>query len=302
MSNLCFSSLNATFGVEVHGVDVSKSLDAKVMHRLALAYVEHKVLLLRGQKLTLEAYTRFARDWGEPRNDAFTDFNVPGFPDLSRVGNVGGLLEREMHRNGSCFWHTDCAAEENVDATTMLYCVHAPAKGGETHLADMQGAYDALDAATQARIDGLTARHSYPGTQPNIDGRENWEYPLALYEEETVRELPQGKVRPLVRHHSFTDRKGLYSPAGSIMAIDGLEPNEASRLVHTLKLHAVDERFCYRHKYLPGDILLWDNSATLHFASPVGEATTEADKRLLYRIVPVGLPKALARSGDSAPI
>ena len=122
------------------------------MRELGLACVEHKVLLLRGQNPTLEAYARFAHEWGEPRNDAFiendayTDLNVPGFPGfpgfpgLARVGNTGGLLEEEMHRNGSCFWHTDCTSEKDLDATTMLYCVHAPASGGETHIADMQSA------------------------------------------------------------------------------------------------------------------------------------------------------------------
>ena len=239
MSNIRFSPLTDTIGVEAHGVDIFTTPNADVMVQLAQACVEHKVLLLREQSPSLEAYARFAREWGEPRNDAFTDFNVPGFPDLSRVGNMGGLLEEEVHRNGSCFWHTDCAAEENADATTMLYCVHAPVSGGETHIADMQSAYETLDETTRARIETLSARHSYPGTQPNIDGREEWEYPLAPYADNTIHDLPQGKVRPLVRRHSFTGRKGLYSPAGSIMAIEGMPQTEAGRLARQLKLHAV---------------------------------------------------------------
>ena len=72
-----------------------------------------------------------------------------------------------------------------------------------------------------------------------------------------------------------------------------MSSDAAHELTRTLKLHAVDEMFCYRHKYLRGDVLMWDNTATMHFAAPVGPANGEHNRRLLYRIVPVGLPKAL---------
>lgn len=295
MSCVRFSPLTETFGVQAHGVDLSAIPDTEVMRALGFACAEHKVVLLRGQNLSLEAYARFAHEWGEPRDDAFTDLSVPGFPDLSRVGNTGGLLEEEMHRNGSCFWHTDCTTEQRLDATTILYCVHAPASGGETHIADLQRAYEALDELLQVRIENLSARHSYAGTQPNIDGREASESALAPYADTSVSKLPQGKVRPLVWGHSFTGRKGLYAPAGSIVSIDGMRQAEAGRLVRQLKLHAVADKFCYHHKYQPGDVLMWDNSATSHCATAVRRAVSETDKRLLYRIVRMGLPKALAR-------
>ena len=146
----------------------------------------------------------------------------------------------------------------------------------------------------QARIETLSARHSYVGTQPSIDGREAWEYPLTTYADTSISNLPQGEVRPLVRRHSLTGREGLYAPAGSIIAIDGMTQAEAGRLVRQLKLHAVADEFCYRHKYQPGDVLMWDNSATSHCATPVRPAVSETDKRLLYRTVRVELPKALA--------
>ena len=104
---------------------------------------------------------------------------------------------------------------------------------------------------------------------------------------------PPGETSGLFRAHSVTGRKGLYSPAGSIVAIDGLETAAAHRLVRRLKLHAINEGFCYRHRYRPGDILMWDNSATLHYATPIGRPTTNDQHRLLYRIVPLGLPRAL---------
>ena len=112
--------------------------------------------------------------------------------------------------------------------------------------------------------------------------------------EETRAKIPAGSARPLVRTHDVTGRRGLYAPAGSMVAIDGMADADAHALVRSLKLHAIQDRFCYRHRYRPGDLVMWDNTSTLHAASDVGPALTEADRRLLYRVVPLGLPTPLA--------
>jgi len=292
MATLEISLLRDDFGAEIHGLNLSRPLSAVVLAALAQAYLQHKVLLLRDQNLTLEAYTDFARAWGAPRNDAFTEQNVAGFHDLSRLGNTGGLLEQERYRNGSCFWHTDCAAEEQADATTMLYCERAPRSGGETFVADLQAAYTGLKPKMRHRVRLLHAHYSYPGTRPSLDGREPDEIADVEYAEDTLAQLPSVKVRPLVRRHTSTGRKGLYCPAGSIVAIEGLEPEGSAKLLRALKRHATSDKFIYRHRYQPGDLLLWDNAATLHragFVGPVGEV----GERRIYRIVSSGLPGCL---------
>ena len=113
--------------------------------------------------------------------------------------------------------------------------------------------------------------------------------------EETIENLPPSTVRPLARAHSVTGRKGLYSPAGSIVAIEGMRQAVAHRLLRRLKLHAINASFCYFHHYRPGDIMMWDNTATMHFAKPVEAPASDKDNRLLYRMVLRGLPPALNR-------
>ena len=294
MPSIELTPLPGRFGVEALGVDVASRVDPERLRELAQAFVENKVLLLRNQSLTPEAYARFARQWGTPRVDEFTDRNVPGFDYMATIGNVGEFNEQEAYRNGASFWHTDCAAEADPNATTMLYCVHAPAEGGETVIADMQAAYGALDASTREEIDGLMAYHAYSGTRAIVGGREEWEHSLQPVTEETRSRLPAPVARPVAREHSVTGRRGLYSPAGSMIAIEGLEPDAADALMRRLKLHAIDDAFCYKHRYRPGDLLMWDNTATMHFAMPMGTAISPDDRRLLYRIVPLGLPVALA--------
>ena len=294
MPSVELTPLPGPFGVEVHGVDVADGVDAETVHALARAYVEHKMLLFRNQHPSPEAYATFARQWGEPRYERFAEVRVSGFDDMPEVGNVGGVDDintTEAYRNAAAAWHTDCAAEVEPNAATMLYCIHAPAEGGETTIADMQAAYDALDEATRNEIDGLTAYHCYSGTRKVI-GDEEWEHVTPL-NEATEKLLPAPIARPVARPHSVSGRKGLYSPAGSIIRIEGMDHARAHDLMRRLKLHAIDDAFCYTHRYRPGDILMWDNTATMHCAKPIGAPTGEHDRRLLYRIVPTGVPLAL---------
>ncbi len=294
MSELSLSPLPAPFGAVVHGVDLSRDLGADTLRALALAFVEHKALLFRDQALSPEAYAAFARAWGVPRVDGFAERNVPGFDYMATVGNVGGVNAQEAYRNGASFWHTDCAAEADPDATTMLYCLEAPARGGETLIADMEAAYEALDEETRREIEPLVAVHRYSGTGEIVGGREEWEHPLQPVSEETARRLPPPARRPVARRHSVTGRRGLYSPAGSMVAIEGMAREASHRLMRRLKLHAIGEEFRYAHRYRPGDLLMWDNTSTLHFARPIGAPTDRHERRLLYRIVPLGLPRPLS--------
>ena len=87
---------------------------------------------------------------------------------------------------------------------------------------------------------------------------------------------------------------------GSMVAIEGMERETAHRLMRRLKLHAIGDEFCYAHRYRRGDLLMWDNTATLHCARPIGAPTGRYDRRLLFRIVPLGLPRPLSSSASEA--
>ena len=283
-----------TFVAEITDLDLSELPSHAVLNRLSHALMQHKVLVLRNQRLTTEQYARFGRCWSDRlRVDSFTEMHVPGFPDMNRVGNEGELFQDDGYRNGAAFWHTDCAAEREPDATTMLYSVHTPRAIGMTVFADMEAAYAALDPTMQSKIAELNVEHCYAGAMPILGGREEWEHELTTTTDETRQNLPETRVRPLVRTHSYTGRKGLYAPAGSGFNIPGMPVEEAGKLMRELKLFATAERFCYQHKYEPGDLVMWDNSSTMHYARAIDAATGDHDRRLLYRMCPLGLPKHL---------
>ena len=289
-------SLTPDFGLEVVGLNIAYGLDQPVIDELSRLIMDSKVLLFRDQVLTPAQYAKFGRSWcPKTRVDSFHEMHVAGFDDINQVGNVGDLFKDEGYRNGAAFWHTDCAAEPDPDALTMLYSIHAPQAGGATVIADMEQAYRALDSDTQETISGLGAWHAYSGAKPVLGGREEWEFPLTPVTENTANHFPDPVLRPLVRAHSVTARKSLYSPAGSAFAIDGMDTEAAGALMRKLKLHATQEQFCFRHSWRVGDLLMWDNTSTMHYASPTEASTCDGDRRLMYRICPLGLPNTFTR-------
>lgn len=291
MSAFTLKPLTEFFGQEVAGLELASGVEQQSMALLAQALMQHKVLLFRNQQLSDDQYASFGRSWtAKTRIDGFEEMTLPGYRDINLVGNIGELFKDEGYRNGAAFWHTDCAAEVDANAITMLYCIHALAADGETVFADMEAAYASLDESVKAQIGKLNGLHCYAGAKPVLGGREDWEFPLTPVTEETAKQFPPAVAKPLVRTHSITDRIGLYAPAGSMFAIEDMQDDEAHALMKTLKRHATQPQFCYVHQYRPGDLLIWDNSSTMHYAKPTAAATSEHDRRLMYRICPLGLP------------
>lgn len=280
-------SLDGALGAEVLGLDLNNPLGDADLQELTRAYFEHKLLIIRNQDLTMEAYEAFAKNWGEPYIETYENMALPGHPAIMEVGNVGGVLETADYRNGAAFWHTDRAYAQDCNATTMLLCIHAPVEGGQTHFCNLVAAYEALDDKTRTRIKDVHATHRYGGGE-----RDAWEHDVHPMVEGQAEKLPIAR-HPLVRRHSVTGKPGLYSVAGTWHEVEEHTREEASALMRTLKHHATKPEFVVSHQYRKGDLVFWDNTQTLHAAEPIGPAVDESTKRLLRRIVLTGLPPHL---------
>lgn len=284
---------DAPLGAEVRGVDLRQPLSPGDHRKLVDALYCHHLLIFRGQDLEPGIFERFAALWGELYVETYDNMCLTGHPAIMQVGNVGPLLAKEQFRNGASFWHTDRAYATDCNAVTLLYSVIAPAQGGETHFANMALAYEALAPETKAEINPLMASHRYGGGD-----REAWEWAVHPMSQDQEAQLPPAGRHLLARPHSVTGRKGLYGIAGSAFALEGpdgrLGREAQERICRKLKKHAISEHFVTRHRYAKGDLVLWDNTATLHYASPIGAAMDAASSRLLYRIVATGLPPILS--------
>lgn len=269
--------LSDRIGIALDGVDLSKPLSEAAFREVEQAFFDGQVLAIKGQDLSPAAFLDFARRFGPPEPHVIDTFHHPEAADIlilsnrkKKDGSPAGLAD------GGTYFHTDYSYLDVPARVTMLYSVEVPSSGGATLFADMYGAYDDLPDATKRKIDGLVVRHHY-GNRDDLD--ENSRTAASK-----LSETQKGKVtwvrHPLVRKHYGTGRKALYAVSGSSFEIEGMPREEGVALLDELKEHALQEKYRFSYAYDVGDVVLWDDLATLHSAS----LTDPNDPRTLWRI------------------
>ena len=200
----------ASFGGEASGIDLAEGADDETLRALVDAVHEHRILVVRGQRLTEDQYLAFGRSWGTPIPHVLDHLRMPGYPEMMAIGNYGGeWKDNDAVRNGATFWHTDQSYEAVPSSVTMLYSIRAPETGGETQVADLKRAFDTLPVETRQRLEGKYAWHLYGAAS----GRGDEAVANPLITEQQVERVPP--VRHLIiRSHDVTGRKTLYAVAG----------------------------------------------------------------------------------------
>ena len=171
--------------------------------------------------------------------------------------------------NGDLAWHSDQSYSAEPVFATLMYAIEIPTEGGGTWFCDTARAYENLPEATKARIDGLKQNFSIEVTVETQH--------VALTEEQ--RQLKPPVTHPLVRTHPELGRKSLYlSPAHSIGLAD-LPADEGAALLAELEDWAGRPEFTYMHEWRVGDVVIWDNTSTMHRR----DAFSADERRLLKR-------------------
>jgi alpha-ketoglutarate-dependent taurine dioxygenase len=132
-----------------------------------------------------------------------------------------------------------------------------PSSKGGTMFADMRAAYDALDAAMKQRLAGLVGLH----------GRHDGPAGVRLYEGDPEQNLDRKyleKARPAIVQHSATGRSILFVNPLHTHGFEGITKDEAWALIEQLADHSTQKRFVYYHAWRVGDVLMWDEQATMH--------------------------------------
>ena len=154
---------DATFGVEVSGLDLRHDLETATIGEIVCALHEHRLVIIKGQDLDQEHYLAFARRLGRPDIHPLDYTHMPGYPEIEPIGNTLQKDREEAIRNGAAFWHTEHAYEANPVNALLFYAIKVPREGGETWIADMRAAYDDLSPEYKARIDALIAKARLSG-------------------------------------------------------------------------------------------------------------------------------------------
>lgn len=246
-SSIVGNPLSGPIGIEVGGVTLGSPLSRDAFSTLRQIFLESNgTLVFPGQFLTPGELHDFAIRWGTPVVLPYlAAHSYPGYPDVLRVTNPG-KAQVSTER-----WHCDSIFLDKPPAITILAAQDLPGVGGDTMWANQYLAYDRLSPGMKRLLEGLRGR--FAGTQPNPDTGLS-EAVLALHD--VVRTHPETGKRSLLVGH----------PGDSLESFEGLTAEESRPLLEFLYSHATQPDLVYRHHWRPGDVVMWDNRCTLHYA------------------------------------
>ncbi|GAA1179902.1 taurine dioxygenase [Kitasatospora gansuensis] len=278
-------------GAEITGVDTSKPLDADTVGRLNAALVAHKALFFREQHLDDEGQLRFAANFGALTTAHPTVPSLAGQPSVLPVDSEdGGRANR---------WHTDVTFVRTPPKASTLRALVVPPYGGNTLIADSQGAYRDLPDALRELADRLWAVHT--NDYDYAQGKE-----LDEADAERRRVFTAVKYRtahPVVRVHPESGERGLFV-GGFAQSVIGLPSAESHDLLRSLQAYVTRPENVVRWRWSVGDLVLFDNRSTQHYAPDDYDDLP----RRLHRVtvagdVPVGVSGEASYliEGDEAP-
>jgi taurine dioxygenase len=258
MRELSLRPLGEALGSEILDVDLA-ALDEPTFAAVAQTFAEHPVLVFRDQHLDPGALAAFGRRFGVPRIHSLVAYRVEGHPEVSWLRNVDAQGNVDWYGvRRATDWHTDSTYEDTPPLLAILHALEVPKSKGGTMFADMRAAYDALSPEMKERLSGMTCLH----------GRTDGPAGARLYDPEeekrmTDRAYPE-VARPAVIPHPVTGRPILFVNPMHCHGILGMEREAAWALIEELAAHATQDRFVYYHSWRVGDVVMWDERATMH--------------------------------------
>lgn len=272
--------LTPVFGARITGFSIRGGIDDATVEAIDRAIDEYSVLHLPDQLVTDEEQVAFTERFG-PLEVTLTGAVGAG-SKVARMSNHlpdGRLKDPDsqsaLFTRANEFWHTDSSFKAVPARASMLSAREIASTGGDTEFASTRAAWETLSDEAKARLEGLIAWHDIAWSRLKLS-------PDAVTEEQrrAMPPVPQA----LVRTNPRTGRKSLLI-GSHICRIDGLSDAEAAALNEELVAIATRPEFTYRHRWAPGDIVIWDNRAVLHRGHPYDEVN---DRRLMIRTTLAG--------------
>ena len=276
---LTFRKLHPCFAAEVSPVDLKTVRDQATLAQIRGGMDEFAVLVFRDQIWSDAEHLDFAQRLDGRLHTKLgisalqkNRFGNEALGDISNLDESGEIMKsdnrKRMYGLGNRLWHTDASFQDPPGRYSMLSAKVVPPVDADTEFADMRAAYDALPDGEKARLEGLRVHHSIAYSRQTL----GFEF------SENEQEALKGAVHPLVRTIPRSGRRSLYLASHASRIIDWPVP-EGRLLLRELSEHATQPRFVYRHQWRVGDLVIWDNRATMHRARPFDDARYRRELR-----------------------
>ena len=252
------------FAAELRGVTLSDvANDDAAYQAVRAAFEDHSVVVFRGQQVTDDLQIDFSKRFGPLE---VTKVGAIGTGThliiLTTIGPDGKVVAPDsrlaLRNKANQLWHTDSTFKQIPALSSVLSARIIPARGGETEYVSTRLAYERLDAATQKRLENFFVWHDYAHSRSKIAPG------LASPEERAA--LPPACWR-MVWKNPVNGRSALYL-ASHAYAIEGMDEGAAQKLIAELMDAATAPQFSYMHQWKSGDVVMWDNRATMHRGRP----------------------------------
>jgi alpha-ketoglutarate-dependent taurine dioxygenase len=259
----------AVLGATVSGLDLARPLGARDFAEILRALGRYGVLRFPAQRLGAAALKAFAGHFGTLEINVANMFQEKGHPEVMILSNIVENGRPIGLADAGQDWHTDMAYNELIAFANVLYALQVPRRDGqplgETEFANMRAAYADLPEALKRRLDGMTVLFDFAKFWDRMRERPGSERP-PLSEEQRRRRPPVS--HPIFLSHPITGEKVLYANPGYAIRINELSARDSQETLDFLFAHQLQPKFRWTHHWSEGDVLLWDDIGTLHYAHP----------------------------------
>jgi len=263
----------SVLGAEVHHLDIAAGVSKEDLDTVKKAFADHLVLIIKNQTLTPQQQITFTSHWGEVEPHPLgsrSDSHPPDIPgEVMVVQNNPNTNTRAVKND---VWHSDLSCMEHPPALSVLYALAVPQRLGDTMFANGYLGWESLSAGLQKMLRGLRAVHN-----SNI-------FEKAGYKESFTAYAPD-VLHPLVRTHPVTGKQSLYITENFMERFEDMTVEESEPIKRFLLSWVSRPENVYRHRWSKGDLVMWDNRATLHYGV---YDYGPGDSRILHRTTAAG--------------
>lgn len=239
-------------GAVVTDLDLRHATTAEI-DEIRTLIAEHLVLVFPDQgAMTDDEQVEFTLNFGGPYIHPLA--RIKGAPF-----GAGHIVDDVDHPPFQDKWHTDVSWDPEPPVFGTLRMVQLPDRGGDTVFVSTYAAYEALSEPIRTMLDDLTAVHTLGSTVSFRSKAGDSSVDAALAEF-------QDTVHPVVGTHPVTGRKYLNVNAEFTDHIVELSKAESRSILDMLHAHCANPNFQLRWSWTEGDLVLWDERPTLHFA------------------------------------
>lgn len=262
-------------GAEVVGLDLKQPPDAAAAEALRDALDRYLVLFLPDQNLDFAAQKRATEVFGPILRVPYVTPS-PDDPDVIAVRKEADECDIEVFGGD---WHSDFSFLDEPPGGSLLQAVDVPPVGGDTLWSSQVAAYERLPKDLKAAVEGRRSVHLGAPYGVSHAPPPDMAVSRSIEMSRGDPDADRPRLHPIVRTHPRSGRKALFVSPTYTVAIEGLPEDESADLLARLFKHCLRPDFTVRHRWRPGDLCIWDNRMTMHYAIN----DYDGHRRLLYR-------------------